>query len=232
MLLKQKLIFLGLFLSKSLCYAGDSIEYSNVNEFINSLPTKNEIVIQSVADGDLNGDGLSDKVILVSQKIDNILVPKIFILLQAKTGGFNLVQETGTGDALSVTSVQIQIQKGSLFVQLEAIRGLWTTHQFKYYKNKWRLIGFFMHSADFGAPSDSHDKGVVVETDINTLTGDIVFKTEYFSADKQKRIVKKDKAYGEECTLADYGFDYSFCVSTWKTKSGETVDSLLWAQLK
>jgi hypothetical protein len=205
-------------------------EYQSVDDFMKSLPTTPHATAKQVVDGDLNGDGLSDKAVLVSLEVEKSFpVPKLFILLQTPTGHLHLAQESNIGaDPLSTTAVSVAIRNNSIYVSLEAERGLWGRHQFKLNNGTWRLIGFFNHSY---TDSDDHDNGDGVEIDLNLLTGDlIVTPITIRGGQDQKTPGKNDKATGNRCVLTDYNFEYSFCAHSWKTRSGKNVDDLMGSQ--
>lgn len=167
-------------------------EYKSIDEFINSLPPDPKVHFEKIAEGDLNQDGLSDRAILVGLKeADQLPLPKIFILLQTKFGKFFLAQESKEGEfTLSFVRASVTIDRGNLYFKTETSGvqgGEFATHQFKFYKDKWQLIGLSHHIIDFDLEVEGHSKGEMVDTDLNLLTDNIIFKHEKFNGKQIKR---------------------------------------------
>lgn len=194
-------------------------EYRSPVEFTDSLSPVPDFA--EVVEGDLNGDGLSDRGVLIGGQ-----EPKIFILLQLPSGSFYLAQESRSGSIMN-TEVTLTIQKGSLFVSLGHAGGTGIergNYQFKLYKGVWRMIGLNHYISD---PSQDQTIDRSVNTDFNLLTGDVIFErgeTERESA-KNKSVSVREKATGSPCLLADFDFDFLFCVGNWKTPKGLPLSS-------
>lgn len=189
-------------------------EYRSSDEFVKSLsPVPPH---HAVVEGDLNGDGLRDSAVLVdTSTLSGEQEPKIYILLQMPKGSYYRTQESKVGH-LSFTAVNLNIENGSLFVRLEGMnpaRG--GDHQFKLYRGTWRMIGY-TYSSDLmtNTPEGGPDS---VSTNINLLTGDVIFSHHGLG-----NITGREKAVGGQCLLADYDFEFGFCVGEWKTKKGQT----------
>jgi len=192
-------------------------EYRSPSEFTNTLSSAPDFVVE----GDLNGDGLSDRGILVGRQ-----EPKIYVLLRLPSGGFRVAQESKMGNIMN-TEVALTVQKGSLFVSLNHIDGIGVergNYQFKLYKGVWRMIGL-NHYISETSTDQTTDRSV--STDFNLLTGDVNFErgeTGGKSA-KSNPVSVREKATGSACLLADFDFDFLFCMENWKTKKGLSVSS-------
>ncbi len=191
-------------------------DYSSLGEFTNTLPSAPDFVVE----GDLNGDGLADRAILVGSQ-----EPKIYVLLGLPSGGFRLAQESKVGGVMN-TEVTLTVKKGSLFVSLNHVDGTGVergNYQFKLYKGVWRMIGL-NHYISETSPDHTTDRSV--STDFNLLTGDVIFergKTERSA--KSNSVPVREKATGSACLLADFDFDFLFCMENWKTQKGLSVSS-------
>jgi hypothetical protein len=189
-------------------------EYRSSDDFLKSLSPAP--LQHTIAEGDLNGDGLSDSAILVdSSSVAGEQEPKIYILLQTPNNSYYRAQESKVGH-LSLTAVYLTIENGSLYVRLEGMNPSRAgDHQFKIYRGIWRMIGFTYNSM---LMTDKPDGGPdSVSTNINLLTGDVIFKHHGL-----EKITGREKVIGGQCLLADYDFEFGFCVGEWKTKKGQT----------
>jgi hypothetical protein len=194
-------------------------KYQSPGEFTNALSPVPDFA--EVVEGDLNGDGLGDRGILVGGQ-----EPKMYVLLQLPSGGFHLAQESKIGSIMN-TEVTLEVKKGSLFVSLNNAGGAGVeqgSFQFKLYKGIWRMIGL-NHYISESSPDQNIDRWV--RTDFNLLTGDVIIErgeTERESAKSSSASVR-EKATGSTCLLADFDFDFLFCMENWKTKKGLSVSS-------
>lgn len=190
-------------------------EYQNVDQFTSTL---SPAPVWQIAEGDLNGDGLNDRAI-VTHEPNSEVVPKLYVLLQTPKGEFRLAQESKVGTYHN-GGVELTIENGSLFVHLESIKCCeQATHQFKLYRGIWRLIGLTHFISTMSERSDGGPN--FIKTDINLLTGDILF------GDDESGKTQRAKATGGRCLLADYEFDFVFCVNKWKTQKGLPVSALM-----
>lgn len=176
-------------------------EYKSVDEFTSSLPANTARETINIAEGDLNGDGLSDRAILTDN--GDAKTHQLYVLLQTRAGGFFVAKKTKQNDGFW-QAVYLSIEKGSLFVNIEGMRPTsGASHQFKLYHGIWRLIGL-RYSSVTGSTADA---GVTTSGfDWNIITGDVIFKD---------MVVKKNNKRGKWavviCRLEDYDFDPLFC---------------------
>jgi hypothetical protein len=174
--------------------------YKSVDEFTRSLPANPERQI-NVAEGDLNGDGLSDRAILTDD--GDGMTHQLHVLLQTRDGKFLVAQKSKRNDGFW-QAVSLSIEKGSLFVNIEGARPTsGARHQFKLYRGIWRLIGLRYSSvtgktADGGVASSGFEWNVV--------TGDVMFEDEAGNTSN-----KRGKWAIANCRLDVYDFDPEFC---------------------
>jgi len=176
--------------------------YKSANEFTRSLPATPKLKID-IAEGDLNGDGLSDRAILTDE--GDAMTQQLYILLQTRDGGFLVAQKSKQNTGYW-QSVSISIEKGSLFVNIEGMRPpSGAKHQFKFYRGTWRLIGL-RYSSVIG---NTEDGGVATGGfDWNVVTGDVTFDDE-----AGNRSIKRGKWVTAICRLDDYAFEPEFCTA-------------------
>ncbi|WP_442497378.1 hypothetical protein [Methylobacter sp. sgz302048] len=189
-------------------------EFQSVAQFLDTL---SPAPIWQVVEGDLDGDGFDDRAIVTHQPNSEVL-PKLYVLLQNRSGSFRLAQESQTAGYHN-GAVELAIKNGSLYITLEAIESTTQgTHQFKLYRGEWRLIGMThstYDSADLGPEHGAH----FLNLDFNVLTGDIISKRE----SKKGERITRDKAIVKPCLLENYNFDFYFCIADWKMRKGVPV---------
>jgi hypothetical protein len=181
-------------------------EYRSADEFAHTLtadPARKTKIVE-IVEGDLNGDGLSDRAILTDE--GDARSHRIYILLQTQRGRSSIAQETKQNDGFW-EAVYLTIENGSLFINIEGMTPTsGARHQFKLYRGIWRMIGLKYSSVD--AHRTREDGGVSTSGfDWNILTGDIIFEDD---TDKEKNN-KRDKQFVGMCRLGNYDFDPLFC---------------------
>jgi hypothetical protein len=186
------------------------LEYKSVDEFKGSLPLNLARQID-IVEGDLNGDGLSDRAILTDD--GNGETHQLYILLQNQKGGFFLAQKTKQNRGFW-QAAYLSIEKGSLFVNIECMRPTCgARHQFKLYLGIWRLIG-----VQYSSVTGTKEGGGVATSgyDWNVLTGKVVLSDDKAGKENNKR----SKWTAEICRLEEYDFDPEFCTPpTWKSRN-------------
>lgn len=182
-------------------------EYKSVDEFTSSLPANTARRTLNIAEGDLNGDGLSDRAI--STDDGDGQSHQLYILLQTREGRFLFAQKSKQNSGFW-QAVYPSIEKGSLIVNIEGMRPTsGAKHQFKLYRGLWRLIGL-----RYSSVTGNTEYGGVVTSgfDWNVITGDVIFEDE---------AVKKNNKRGKWavviCRLEEYDFDPEFCTRAWKS---------------
>jgi hypothetical protein len=149
--------------------------YDSAEDFLLSIPHARSDE-SSLAEGDLNGDSLKDLVIVAkSEPKEFKRYNQLHVLTQDKSGKFTLAisskksQITGMGccwlDSVKIRNGSIYLQNNAkTSCEIEA-----ATHQFKLYKNTWRLIGLKISNYQHCA-----DPQIMQVRDINILTGKII----------------------------------------------------------
>ena len=140
---------------------------------------------------------------------------QIALLTHDANGSLRVIAQT-MAVASGYIEASTRIERGSLFIDLDAIKGAWGGYQFKPQADgKLRLIGIKLHRAsDSGEPD--HDLVAVVDTDFNLVTGKMLFKRE---GDPRPL---KAQVHGPACYLEDFDFDFYACSATMKTSDGVT----------
>lgn len=213
-------IFIATIISLTLTPSVCALEskYNNIDEFIGSISSI-KVVNKQVVEGDLNEDNRPDKAVLVKSESEDIVYHQLFVLLQTPNGGLRIA-----GKSMKVRSgeidIALKINKGSFFVSVQAIKGIWGIYQFKNRNGDFQIIGLKLHVAEDSGEPDHNITGVV-DTDFNLLSGKILFKR------VGDRRVEHATAIGHTCSLSNYNFDFFFCTDSWKLKGGQTIDDLM-----
>jgi hypothetical protein len=164
------------------------IYWSNISLSQETFPTTDAFAkatiksgdqLSSEARGDLNADGLNDWVgVIRGQVPDESPTYQLFVLIAKPGGGFVVSERTQKAEIPGMGCCwleDLQIRRGSLFVQNNAKTASVmeaATHQFKLYKDQWRLIGVTIYLTD-------HTPGATMtkDTEMNLLTGLMIEKT-------------------------------------------------------
>lgn len=116
-----------------------------------------------------------------------------------------------------------EIRHGSLFVYVEAIGGFWGTYQFKFINNFMMLIGAMVHLSNCRSDQDSC---VAVDTNINFLTGDIIFDDTNMGIGTPKKTQCRDKENFIRCDLSKFNLIPDFCMENIRTSRGMLDDRM------
>ncbi|HKO97284.1 MAG TPA: hypothetical protein VJU86_09845 [Pyrinomonadaceae bacterium] len=152
--------------------------FTSRNAFLKTQLKANDR-LSTEAKGDLNADGLVDWVVVIrSQEPDTSPTYEMFVLLRQAASGFRLAERTQKAESPGMGCCWLEdltIRGGSIFVQNNAKTASVmeaATHQFKWYKGEWRLVGLTVYLTDHtpGSPSTK-------DTEMNLLTGLIIEKT-------------------------------------------------------
>lgn len=143
--------------------------------------------------GDLNNDGLSDKVLVKVDKNDKYLPNLLIVQFQNKEGNYKTVLSstkavlpkfTSNGGTSEATLEKLEIKNGILTFTNQLIRGSFS-HKFRFQKGNFELIGF---------QSNNANAGYIESIDYNLSTGDKIVKHTDYETDKIiKQIKTKDK---------------------------------------
>ncbi len=195
-------------------------EYRTPAEFVKNLPFA--AAIDQSAEGDLNGDGLNDSAILSGAD-----TPRLYILLKTPSGGFRLGVESKQG-AIGQRNVKLEIANGNLEVSMDdgAVGVERANYRFRLYKGVWKMISF-QHFVTVANSDETMDHSV--ESSVNLLTGNAVFKNEITqrASGEARPYASREKATGGECMLAEFNFDWTFCVKNWKTARGQSLGDIM-----
>ncbi len=150
-------------------------DFPSVDQFLKTILSTNAR-LNAKAEGDLNGDGLADWAGLISrEKSDHSPTYQLYVLLQQPQGAYRVAEKTKEEELPGMGCCwveDLQIARASIYVQSNAKTASTmeaATHQFKWYKGEWRLVGLRIYYID-------HSSDVTTETDMNVLTGAIVEK--------------------------------------------------------
>ena len=151
------------------------VDFASVEAFLKQTLTRGDSLSVD-AKGDLNGDGLVDwSGVILREKTDAMRTSQLYVLLQQPQGGYRVaeksLEEQIAGMGCCWTE-DLKISRSSIYIQNNAKTAATmeaATHQFKLYKNEWRLVGVKIYYID-------HSTDVATETDMNILTGAVIEK--------------------------------------------------------
>lgn len=153
--------------------------FRNLDSFLKST-LKAEDGLNEAARGDLNGDGLVDWAGVIHRRPkDASPTYQLFVLLRERDGGFQVaaksIEEEIPGMGCCWVE-SLEIRRGSIYIQnnaktasvMEAV-----THQFKFHRGEWRLVGITSYYTDHGPESPGSR-----DTTMNLLTGLVIEKSQ------------------------------------------------------
>ena len=188
--------------------AQQPVEFASVDAFLKQTLTRGTSLSVD-AKGDLNGDGLEDWAgVILREKSDVVRTSQLYVLLQQQQGSYRVaeksLEEQVAGMGCCWTE-DLKITRSSIYIQNNAKSAATmeaATHQFKWYKNEWRLVGVKIYYIN-------HSTDVATETHMNLLTGAVIEKK---SRGENKRVTKRrQKAFGR-FLLKNFNFFNGFGV--------------------
>jgi len=181
-------------------------EFTTVDLFLKSVLSA-EARLDAKAAGDLNGDGLADWTGLIHrEKSDDAPTYQLYVLLRQPQGGYRVAEKTNAEQIAGMGCCWVEdlrIERGSIYIQSNAKTAASmeaATHQFKFYKGQWRLVGIRIYYID-------HSKDTTTETDMNVLTGAIVEKRQ--KGERKPTATRRSKKFGVYL-LKDFDFSNMF----------------------
>jgi hypothetical protein len=129
-------------------------------------------------------------------------------LTRAPQGGYSVAVQTQKAEIPGMGCCwleELAVRRGSIFIQNNAKTASTmeaATHQFKFYKGEWRLIGLRIYLTDHnpGAPLTS-------DSDMNLLTGLVIEKTQ--KGDNRPTSRRSNKKFPTSL-LRDFDFSNGF----------------------
>ncbi|HKO63162.1 MAG TPA: hypothetical protein VJV03_18515, partial [Pyrinomonadaceae bacterium] len=152
--------------------------FRSVDAFLKATLKQGEELGES-AKGDLNGDATEDWVgVIYSRPEDGAPTYQLFVLTRAD-GGYRVAAQTEKAEIAGMGCCWLEdltIRQGSIYIQNNAKTAATmeaATHQFKWYKGEWRLLGVKIYFTDHTPGAES-----TTDTDMNVLTGLVIEKAQ------------------------------------------------------
>ena len=174
----------------------------------NKFSNYNSIVFN--VKGDLNNDGMPDKVLVKVDKNDKHLPYLLQVQFQNNDGNYKTVLSStkavlpkfteggGTSEAILE---KLEIKNGILIFTNQLIRGNFT-HKFRFQKGNFELIGFQFNNAS---------AGYIEYVDYNLSTGDKIVKHIDYETDKILKQIKTKEKVSPLPKLQDFTpFDFTY----------------------
>ena len=188
--------------------AQEQVEFATVAAFLKQTLTSADSLSVD-AKGDLNGDGLEDwSGLILRGNTGPSQTSQLYVLLQQAHGGYR-VAEKSRAEAISgmgcCWTEDVRINRSSVYIQNNAKTAPTmeaATHQFKFYRNEWRLIGVKIYYINFITD-------ISTEKDMNLLTGLVIEKR--WKSDKNLTTKRSKKKFGR-FLLKDFDFSHGFGV--------------------
>lgn len=188
--------------------AQPQIDFASVEAFLKQTVTSGSS-LSVEAKGDLNGDGLEDwSGVVLREKSDVVRTSQLYVLLQQPQGGYRIAEKSLEEEIAGMGccwTEDLRIDRSSVYIQNNAKTAATmeaATHQFKLYKNEWRLIGVKIYFVD-------HSTDMSTETDMNLLTGAVIEKK--WRGERSLSTKQRKKVFGR-FLLKDFDFFNGFGV--------------------
>jgi hypothetical protein len=184
------------------------VDFATIDAFLKAT-LKGADQLSFEAKGDLNGDGLEDWAgVIYRRPTDASPTDQLYVLLRLTRGGYRVAEKSkqeevpGTGCCYVE---DLQIRGASIYIQdnvktdgaMEAV-----THQFKFYKGNWRLVGIKIYRTDFNPTVPAS-----IDTDMNLLTGSVIEKRQIGD---NKPVVRSRRKKFATYLLKDFDFSNKF----------------------
>jgi hypothetical protein len=161
------------------------------------------------AKGDLNNDGREDWAgVILREQGDFNRTNQLYVLLRQPDGGFRVAEKSREEQIAGMGCCwveDVKIDRSSIYIQNNAKTAVTmeaATHQFKFYKNQWRLVGVKIVYTNQSTDAAS-------ETAINFLTGAVIEKK--WKGEDKPTIKRRKKKFGR-FLLKDFDFFNGFGV--------------------
>ena len=160
------------------CFSAFAQEnFPSVDAFLKATLRDGEQLTNS-AKGDLNGDATEDWVgVIHGRPEDGAPTYQLFLLVRGADGGYRIAAQTEKAEIAGMGCCWLEdltIKRGSIYIQNNAKTAATmeaATHQFKWYKGEWRLVGVRIYLTDHTPGAES-----TTDTDMNVLTGLVIEK--------------------------------------------------------
>lgn len=191
----------------------NEIVFADPGEFVKSILKEGD-ALGIEARGDLNSDGLEDWVGIIERnkpepadgETFTSKTSQLYVLLRRSAGGYQVAEQSKEEPVRGMGCCwveNLEIKRSSLFIQNNAKTANTmeaATHQFKFYRNEWRLVGlrifYLVISEDFST-----------ETDMNLLTGAVIVKKQ--KGEKKAVTTRRQKKFPRSL-LKDFDFFNGF----------------------
>ena len=153
--------------------------FRSVDAFLRATVREGEQLSTS-AKGDLNGDATEDWVGVIHRRPeDGAPTYQLFVLVRDADGSYRVATQTSKAEIPGMGCCWLEdltIRRGSIYIQNNAKTAATmeaATHQFKWHKGEWRLVGVKIYLTDH-----TPDTEMTSDTDMNVLTGLVIKKTQ------------------------------------------------------
>lgn len=200
----QRAVIILTFVSSSCFSAFAQDNFSSVDAFLKATLREGEQLSAS-AKGDLNGDATEDWVgVIHGRPEDGAPTYQLFLLVRDANGGYRIAAQTEKAEIPGMGCCWLEdltIRRGSIYIQNNAKTAATmeaATHQFKWYKGEWRLVGVRIYLTDHTPGAES-----TTDTDMNILTGLVIEKIQ--KGDKRPASTRRTKKF-PVAYLRDFDF--------------------------